>query len=393
VISAGGGLEVAIVTISLGAGSLGGIAALHARARSRADRLALRLVRGREATMVTAAQRFATAAGGSPGDVRRAFDQTARAFAPVLDAVAIFEETDGALCCVGAFGPRIAYFLGCRLALDDTDALVARSLARGHHVTRATETDARPLHPADAWALAAPLDLGRGRRGVLYAAAPGGVDAAAIEPIVESATLAAAAYRIAAERAEDRLRADYDGLTGLLTPRSFRERLGAQVERSRFDPRSRIALLFVDIDHFKEWNDTYGHASGDALLRAIAAQLRAAARDDGDLIGRNGGDEFCLAFPDMDKATAITRADDLRRAIALAGNAAPRPSDATATVAITASIGVAAAPADVTGASELLEAADAAMYASKRSGRDTVSFRTVGGALTQLARTHGTPTG
>jgi diguanylate cyclase (GGDEF)-like protein len=148
-------------------------------------------------------------------------------------------------------------------------------------------------------------------------------------------------------------------------------------------------LLFIDIDRFKSWNDTFGHASGDALLRAIAAQLREAARDDDDLVARNGGDEFCLAFPAMDKAVAIERAVALCDAIARADRRPLRPAGATAEVAISASIGVAAYPADAGDASALLEAADAAMYASKRGGRDRVSYRTVGGAVAALVRATG----
>jgi GGDEF domain-containing protein len=88
----------------------------------------------------------------------------------------------------------------------------------------------------------------------------------------------------------------------------------------------------------------------------------------------------------MDKATAIERAAVLGGAIASADRSALRPPDATTRVAISASIGVAATPADAGDAGALLEAADAAMYAGKRSGRDTVSYRSVAGAFTQLAR-------
>ncbi len=385
-ISAASVLEIAIVAGSLAVGSGAAIVAVRARAASRADRLALRLVRAREATLSAAARSFGEAAAGSPDDARAAIAAAIRALAPAVDAVTVFEERAGALRCVAAFGPRVACFLGCRLALDDPLSLVVRALAHGHRVTRTSEPDAKPLHPADGFALAIPLALGGGRRCVVCAGAAGGVLQDAVEAIVEACGLATTAYRIALDRAEDRATAEYDGLTGLLTRRAFRERFAALVERARFDPHGRVALLFVDIDHFKTWNDSFGHASGDALLRAIAAQLRGAARDEGDLIGRTGGDEFCLAFPAMDKATAIERAAVLGGAIASADRSALRPPDATTRVAISASIGVAATPADAGDAGALLEAADAAMYAGKRSGRDTVSYRSVAGAFTQLAR-------
>jgi len=374
-------LALAAVIVSVASG-----AALRARAALHSERLASRLVREREATMLAAAHAFTAAAAGAPADVRAAVDRAIRAFAPAIDAVAIFEERDGALCCVAASGPRVTYFAGSRLALDDPRAIAARALVRGHRVTRATERDVVPLHPSDAFSLAVPLSLARGLRGVVVAGATVAVTPEALEPIVQACTLAAPAYAIALEREADRARAEFDGLTGLLTPRAFRERFSALAERCRFDPRGRLALLFIDIDHFKAWNDTYGHASGDALLRAIAAQLRDAARDDDDLVARNGGDEFCLAFPAMDKAVAIERAAALCEAIARADRRPLRPAGATAAVAISASIGVAAYPADAGDASALLEAADAAMYASKRSGRDRVSYRTVAGPIGALPR-------
>jgi len=357
--------------------------AFRANAAARADRLAVRLVREREATMLAAAHGFTVAAAGTPADVRAAIDRAIRTLAPAVDAVAIFEERDGALCCVAATGPRIAYFTNARFAVDDPRAIVARALARGHRVTRASEPDTAPLHPSDAFSLAVPFALARGVRGAVVASATAAVAPEAVESLVHACTLAAPAYAIALEREADRARAEFDGLTGLLTPRAFRERFAALAERCRFDPRGRLALLFIDIDHFKTWNDTFGHASGDALLRAIAAQLREAARDDDDLVARNGGDEFCLAFPAMDKAVAIERAVTLCAAIARADRRALRPPDALGEVAISASIGVAAYPADANDASTLLEAADAAMYASKRGGRDRVSYRTVGGVLVE----------
>ncbi len=374
-------LEPAFIAGSLAAGAAGAMTGVRARASARVDRLALRLVRERESAMLAAARSFAAAAAGTPAGVRAAVDRAIRTLAPAIDAVTMFEERDGALVCVAASGPRVAYFAGTRIALDDTRSLIARALICGHRLTRAMEPEAQPLHPNDAFALAVPLTLNQGRRGAIVAGATCAVAPEALETIVEACALAGPAYAIALERAQDRVRAEFDGLTGLLTPRAFRERLNALVERARFDPRERIALLFVDVDRFKAWNDTFGHASGDALLRAIAAQLRESARDEHDLIGRNGGDEFCLAFPALDKSAAIERAAVLCRAIAGAERHLLRPPEATASVAISASIGVAAYPSDSRDASALLEAADAAMYASKRGGRDRVSYRTAGGAF------------
>ena len=175
--------------------------------------------------------------------------------------------------------------------------------------------------------------------------------------------------------------AAYDGLTGLLTPRAFRERLGDLLDRSRNDPRARIALLFVDTDHFKSWNDTFGHESGDLVLRQIAGLLKRSARFDADLVARNGGDEFCVVLTDTDKAAAIEFALDLCVAIAQAERTSLQPAGIDALVAITASIGVSALPTDASSASELLERADAAMYHAKKNGRNGVSFYDIAGDL------------
>jgi len=170
----------------------------------------------------------------------------------------------------------------------------------------------------------------------------------------------------------------------LLSPRVLRERLGLAIERARCAPLARIALLFVDTDRFKQWNDAYGHAGGDALLRALARVFRAAGGGGDDLVARNGGDEFCLVLGDTEKSRAVERAGALRHAIERLDLAALRPAGSRAEVAITASIGVAAYPADARTPSDLLERADEAMYHSKQSGRNAVSYFGADGALVAL---------
>ncbi len=148
----------------------------------------------------------------------------------------------------------------------------------------------------------------------MYASAPRTIDAPSLEAIVTLADHAGFAYTLAHEREAYLRRAEYDALTGLLSPRALREQLAQAIDRARFAPLARIALLFVDTDRFKAWNDTYGHASGDALLRALAGALRACASAD-DLVARNGGDEFCIVFADTEKSRAVERAERLRAAI------------------------------------------------------------------------------
>jgi diguanylate cyclase (GGDEF)-like protein/PAS domain S-box-containing protein len=165
---------------------------------------------------------------------------------------------------------------------------------------------------------------------------------------------------------EDELRrqAATDPLTGLLNRSAFSDRLVAAT--LDIDPVAPPAVLFVDVDDFKSVNDTLGHAVGDELLTTVAARLSADVRGD-DVVARLGGDEFAVLLHDADAARLRDVADrllaSLRAPMALAGTA----------VAITASIGGAlGAPGDT--AERLLHSADTAMYAAKRSGKNSRSL-------------------
>jgi diguanylate cyclase (GGDEF)-like protein len=372
-------LELAVVASSLATGASGFIVALRMRASARAGRLALRLAHEREAAFVEASRRLADAARTSVAAVRDELARAARVVVPAVDGVLIYEHHDDALTCVFADGSRLSYYAGTRIALDDARALPVRALQRGHRVTLADE-DVRPIHPGDVAAVGMPLAA---NRCALVVCAQHALDRAAVDRLATLADQASPAYEIARERESDRRRAEYDALTGLLTPRAFRQRLAAFIDRARFAPHERLALLFVDTDHFKEWNDTYGHATGDALLREVAQVLRNAARCERDLVARNGGDEFCLVFTETSKAAAIERAETLRAQIAALDVVALRPP-AAPPVRITASIGVAAFPSDASQAGDLLERADAAMYHSKHTGRDAVSYLGVDGSNIRL---------
>lgn len=137
------------------------------------------------------------------------------------------------------------------------------------------------------------------------------------------------------------------------------------------DWRAAAAILLASVARFKRVNDTLGHAAGDVVLQQMAGLLREHVIPDVDLPARNGGDEFCAIVRNVHKVGAIERAQRFCQAV--------RSADFGVEFSVTASIGVAAYPYDAEGAGELLEVADAAMYHSKRSGRDRVSF-SVGGA-------------
>jgi diguanylate cyclase (GGDEF)-like protein len=169
--------------------------------------------------------------------------------------------------------------------------------------------------------------------------------------------------RLRAELAEEAVR---DPLTGLHNRRHLDRALRADLA-SR--PRTgHLAVLVVDVDHFKAVNDRLGHAAGDRVLTAVAGTLARAVRD-GDTAARLGGEEFVLVLPGAGRVQALERAERIRGAVA--GTVHHVGGDGAVT-GVTVSIGVAVCPADGTSAAALLEAADRALYAAKAAGRDRV---------------------
>ncbi|NUR12413.1 MAG: GGDEF domain-containing protein, partial [Bradyrhizobium sp.] len=174
------------------------------------------------------------------------------------------------------------------------------------------------------------------------------------------------------KRAEMALKelATKDGLTGLSNRRAFDQMLMSEWARAQRTQKP-LALLFVDVDHFKLFNDRHGHQSGDECLRAVAAAVSRHAVRPLDLASRYGGEEFALILPDMDCEVACTVAEEIRRAV-MALQIAHGAADAGDHV--TLSVGVAShIPGAVDGGpDQLLGAADEALYAAKRLGRNRV---------------------
>ncbi|HEU4769804.1 MAG TPA: diguanylate cyclase [Pyrinomonadaceae bacterium] len=153
-----------------------------------------------------------------------------------------------------------------------------------------------------------------------------------------------------------------DHLTGLANRRRFERQLEREVGRvMRFDRP--FSLLMIDIDNFKNLNDTFGHDAGDDAIRRISRVLREGTRGI-DLASRIGGEEFAVLLVETALSAALEVAERLRVAI----KALETPSGGR----ITASFGVAECPSDAQTASEILKAADVALYEAKRSGRDRV---------------------
>jgi diguanylate cyclase (GGDEF)-like protein len=159
-----------------------------------------------------------------------------------------------------------------------------------------------------------------------------------------------------------------DPLTGLYNRAFFMDRLAGTAQQASGQNLG-LALLMLDIDHFKRFNDTFGHEAGDLVLQDVAQVLRAASRSD-DIVARFGGEEFLVALPVPDLATAMERAERIRRT--LAGRRLRLGKQRTP-VHITVSIGVAFAPPGRPRASgTLLSVADLHLYQAKENGRDRV---------------------
>jgi diguanylate cyclase (GGDEF)-like protein len=163
-----------------------------------------------------------------------------------------------------------------------------------------------------------------------------------------------------------------DGLTGLLNRRGFDETLAREWRRCHRNGKP-ISLLMLDADHFKSYNDRFGHQAGDGVLRALGTCILAHIRRPGDVAARYGGEEFTVVLPDTDLGGAAQVAEAIRAGVEAL--AIPHAEGSPIAV-ITVSIGVSfASPGSAATADDLLAAADAALYESKASGRNRVTPR------------------
>lgn len=164
-------------------------------------------------------------------------------------------------------------------------------------------------------------------------------------------------------------RASTDALTGLLNRRVFEETFAGDMARC-IRAGSPLSLVLVDVDHFKHYNDTFGHQAGDRCLVMVANAITASLRRPADLAVRYGGEEFAIVLPETDRNGAVAVAERIRKAITAASLARLGSIGAR----ITASFGVAACdPREGPATPEnLIGRADAALYAAKAAGRDRV---------------------
>jgi diguanylate cyclase (GGDEF)-like protein len=157
-----------------------------------------------------------------------------------------------------------------------------------------------------------------------------------------------------------------DGLTGVYVRRHVLERFSEEWQRS-MRRGLKLSFLMADIDHFKSYNDRYGHLVGDVVLREIARIIKSNTREI-DLIGRYGGEEFSIVLPDTDKTGAFQVAERIRSSIE---GSKIKAYDEMLNVTI--SLGIAVFPEDGGDTQELIEKADKALYEAKQKGRNRVS--------------------
>lgn len=171
------------------------------------------------------------------------------------------------------------------------------------------------------------------------------------------------------EQAKERLRqlAITDGLTGLYNHRYLKEHLEQELYRASRH-LSEVSAVMIDIDHFKKYNDTYGHPAGDALLTAVARLLKENIRKI-DIAARYGGEEFCLVLAETNKAAAVVVAEKMRRLVELSQF---QPQESRVNGRVTISLGVATFPDDATSMNDLIAIADRRLYHAKQGGRNQV---------------------
>ncbi len=174
-----------------------------------------------------------------------------------------------------------------------------------------------------------------------------------------------------------------DELTGLANRRLLQQTLHSEVPRNA-RARQSLALVMIDVDHFKKYNDHYGHPAGDVCLKAVANRILLGARRASDLAARYGGEEFVLVLPNTDETTARHIAESVRQAV----EACQFPHCASPHGWVTISLGLAVVdPYRQQSPEELLTTADLQLYEAKKNGRNCVAVHTSTARTTQATPT------
>jgi diguanylate cyclase (GGDEF)-like protein len=159
-----------------------------------------------------------------------------------------------------------------------------------------------------------------------------------------------------------------DGLTGLANRRVFDQTIRLEFQRAAWS-RTPISIILIDIDHFKNYNDSYGHLAGDECLRVIAHSIQGCIRRSGDLVARYGGEEIAVVLPGLDTSRALALAETMRKA--LHDLALPHGGNAFGIVTFSAGLATCVGR-NADSWLTLVDKADAALYAAKAGGRNTV---------------------
>ena len=163
-----------------------------------------------------------------------------------------------------------------------------------------------------------------------------------------------------------------DGLTGLFNHRHFKDVLGIELTRAERYDRP-LCMLMLDVDHFKNYNDTHGHPAGDEVLKALADIIKSRLRDV-DISARYGGEEFAILLPETDRKAGTLVAENIRAQVEIYPF---QGRESQPLGKVTVSLGVAEFPADCGDASSLVEKSDEALYRAKSEGRNRVVCTTL----------------
>jgi diguanylate cyclase (GGDEF)-like protein len=303
-------------------------------------------------------------------DLRTALDSlvaaTCRAFAYDNGALFLVDQESGDLTVEAAYGYREPVIGKRQLSTTGIPGAVART---GEPIRDGpSHPQFRPLDERTASELAVPLIAEGKVLGVfdLGSARPDAFSHRDVHLLRTLAAYAVVAIQNARLFEQASRMAITDGLTELYNHRHLHDSLERVLERARRDG-SPIGLIMLEIDHFKRYNDTYGHRSGDEALRMVARLLRRGSRPS-DIVARYGGDEFMVILPGATKAATQETAERMRRAV----EAYPLILGDEVITTITLSVGVAAHPQDGSTVDGLVESVDRAQYIAKRSGGNKV---------------------
>ena len=379
----------------------------HQAARGLANLAALAMAnaRLRAAAMATAAENEALAA--EQAALRRvatavASDEPHTVFPLVAEEVAKLLDGEGGAVVRFEGGTR-GVLIGSWVQEEEPDSLVGLSLplagasasARVYRTGRAARIeDYRALNEKMAHIMgpmpypsgvAVPIQVGSRLWGAVSAVTSSAVPfpSDSEERLAQFAALVAVAIANGEARAELAVQAATDSLTALPNRRTLETRLEDAVEEARRTGRP-LSVLVLDLDGFKEVNDSQGHDAGDCVLRVTARTLEAALRP-GDLAGRLGGEEFLVLLPDTSSRAAWLVAERLRAAITA--------QTVEGVPTVTVSLGVASFPGHGLSSGELLRAADTAMYDAKALGRDRTVVFSPRQAAIRIERTEHAQTG